>query len=433
MWLKKRRFHAKKTFQAIDRFTAVAEIGVDGRIQEVSDRFCDLLGYQRAELIGQPKAVFFQPEYAASAAFQEAWQRLCAGEFVHGTPQRLPRNGEALWVQGVYYPLLDAGGKVERIAALVYEVTASAQRAQRAGAILEAIERSMAVIEFDLQGHVLRANDNFLRTMGYTSQSLVGQHHRVLCQPDYAAGAQYRRFWDDLRAGHFSKGQIERVDASGRTVWLEATYNPVYDSDGNITQVVKFATDITERVLQAQAREQGVQTAFTVAQETRQLSEEGAQTIVDATARIQSMAQLFEETAARVRELGRKTESIAASVQGIRRVADQTNLLALNAAVEAARAGEAGRGFAVVADEVRKLAGSSRTATNDIHQTIQAVQQEVGAMVAHIQGGMAAVDQGVQLSQQAREAIERIRTDAYKVVEVVQQLHALEEQARSAG
>ena len=292
--------------------------------------------------------------------------------------------------------------------------------------LLDAIERSMAVIEFDLQGHVLRANDNFLHTMGYTRQNLVGQHHRILCPPAFAQSSDYLRFWDDLRAGVYSKGKIERVDARGRTVWLEATYNPVLDPDGVVSHIVKFATDITARVQQAQAREQGVNTAFAVAQETQQLSEEGTQTIVDATARIQSIAQLFEDTAARVHELGRKTESIAASVQGIRRVADQTNLLALNAAVEAARAGVAGRGFAVVAEEVRKLAGDSRTATNDIHQTIQAVLQEMRAMIDHIQGGVAAVEQGAQLSRQARDAIERIREDAHKVVDVVQELHALE-------
>ena len=345
---------------------------------------------------------------------------------MQGTAQRRCKNGTVVWVQGMFYPVRDARGRVERIVGLVYDVTATQEQTQRAHAILEAIERSMAVIEFDLQGHVLRANDHFLHTMGYTRQNLVGQHHRILCPPAFAQSSDYPRFWDDLRAGVYSKGKIERVDARGRTVWLEATYNPVLDPDGVVSHIVKFATDITARVQQAQAREQGVNTAFAVAQETQQLSEEGTQTIVDATARIQSIAQLFEDTAARVHELGRKTESIAASVQGIRRVADQTNLLALNAAVEAARAGVAGRGFAVVAEEVRKLAGDSRTATNDIHQTIQAVLQEMRAMIDHIQGGVAAVEQGAQLSRQARDAIERIREDAHKVVDVVQELHALE-------
>ena len=426
MWWQQQRFSAQGRWQAIAEQAAVVEVDVQGVVREVNARFCDLLGYQRAELIGQPQTIFYPPEYVASPAFQANWRRLCGGEFVQGTAQRRCKNGTVVWVQGMFYPVRDARGRVERIVGLVYDVTATQEQTQRAHAILEAIERSMAVIEFDLQGHVLRANDNFLHTMGYTRQNLVGQHHRILCPPAFAQSSDYLRFWDDLRAGVYSKGKIERVDARGRTVWLEATYNPVLDPDGVVSHIVKFATDITARVQQAQAREQGVNTAFAVAQETQQLSEEGTQTIVDATARIQSIAQLFEDTAARVQELGRKTESIAASVQGIRRVADQTNLLALNAAVEAARAGVAGRGFAVVAEEVRKLAGDSRTATNDIHQTIQAVLQEMRAMIDHIQGGVAAVEQGAQLSRQARDAIERIREDAHKVVDVVQELHALE-------
>ena len=426
MWWQQQRFSAQGRWQAIAEQAAVVEVDVQGVVREVNARFCDLLGYQRAELIGQPQTIFYPPEYVASPAFQANWRRLCGGEFVQGTAQRRCKNGTVVWVQGMFYPVRDARGRVERIVGLVYDVTATQEQTQRAHAILEAIERSMAVIEFDLQGHVLRANDNFLHTMGYTRQNLVGQHHRILCPPAFAQSSDYLRFWDDLRAGVYSKGKIERVDARGRTVWLEATYNPVLDPDGVVSHIVKFATDITARVQQAQAREQGVNTAFAVAQETQQLSEEGTQTIVNATARIQSIAQLFENTAARVHELGRKTESIAASVQGIRRVADQTNLLALNAAVEAARAGVAGRGFAVVAEEVRKLAGDSRTATNDIHQTIQAVLQEMRAMIDHIQGGVTAVEQGAQLSRQARDAIERIREDAHKVVDVVQELHALE-------
>jgi len=426
MWWQQQRFSAQGRWQAIAEQTAMVEVDVQGVVREVNARFCDLLGYQRAELIGQPQTIFYPPEYVASPAFQANWRRLCGGEFVQGMAQRRCKNGTVVWVQGMFYPVRDARGRVERIVGLVYDVTATQEQTQRAHAILEAIERSMAVIEFDLQGHVLRANDHFLHTMGYTRQNLVGQHHRILCPPAFARSSDYPRFWDDLRAGVYSKGKIERVDARGRTVWLEATYNPVLDPDGVVSHIVKFATDITARVQQAQAREQGVNTAFAVAQETQQLSEEGTQTIVDATARIQSIAQLFEDTAARVHELGRKTESIAASVQGIRRVADQTNLLALNAAVEAARAGVAGRGFAVVAEEVRKLAGDSRTATNDIHQTIQAVLQEMRAMIDHIQGGVAAVEQGAQLSRQARDAIERIREDAHKVVDVVQELHALE-------
>lgn len=434
MWLTRNRAQRHHRGEAIDRHTAMVEVGTDGRIRDVNEPFCALLGYERGDLIGKPQTMLFPPDYVAGNVFQSLWKRVCAGEFVQGTAQqRRRKNGEVLWVQGVYYPIAGSSGRVESIVGLVYDVTSTAGQAQCAKSVVQAIERSMAVIEFDLQGHVLRANDNFLKAMGYTSESLVGQHHRILCKPDYVATVQYAKFWDDLRAGQYFDGQIERVDSRGRTVWLEATYNPVLDPDGNVEHVIKFATDVTARVLQMQARAQGAKTAFEVAQETQRLSEQGAKTILDATARIQSMARLFEETSARVQDLGRKTESIVSSVQGIRRVADQTNLLALNAAVEAARAGDAGRGFAVVAEEVRKLAGSSRTATNDIHQTIQAVQQEMATMTAHIQGGVAAMEQGVLLSRQAGDAIERIRSDAHKVVDVVQELRTLETEARRVG
>ncbi|MDU7586388.1 MAG: PAS domain S-box protein, partial [Acidovorax sp.] len=213
MWWQQQRFSAQGRWQAIAEQTAVVEVDVQGAVREVNARFCDLLGYQRAELIGQPQTIFYPPEYVASPAFQANWRRLCGGEFVQGTAQRRCKNGTVVWVQGMFYPVRDARGRVERIVGLVYDVTATQEQTQRAHAILQAIERSMGVIEFDLQGHVLRANDHFLHTMGYTRQNLVGQHHRILCPPAFAQSSDYPRFWDDLRAGVYSKGKIERVDA----------------------------------------------------------------------------------------------------------------------------------------------------------------------------------------------------------------------------
>lgn len=224
MWWQQQRFSARGRWQAIAEHAAVVEVDVQGVVREVNARFCDLLGYQRAELIGQPQTIFYPPEYVASPAFQANWRRLCGGEFVQGTAQRRCKNGTVVWVQGMFYPVRDARGRVERIVGLVYDVTATQEQTQRAHAILEAIERSMAVIEFDLQGHVLRANDNFLHTMGYTRQNLVGQHHRILCPPAFAQSSDYLRFWDDLRAGVYSKGKIERVDARGaRCGWRRRT------------------------------------------------------------------------------------------------------------------------------------------------------------------------------------------------------------------
>jgi len=217
---------------------------------------------------------------------------------------------------------------------------------------------------------------------------------------------------------------VQRVSRQGRTVWLEASYNPVFTQEGTVSGVVKVATDITDKVMQGQARQQGVDTAYQIAHETQGLSTQSGHTVQQAVQRIEAMAAAFEDAVQRVTALGRQTQGIGATVGAIRRVADQTNLLALNAAVEAARAGESGRGFAVVAGEVRQLAANSKAATDDISQTIAAIQTEVAALTATMQAGLATVQEGVVLANQAVQSMELIQQDARKVVDAVQALRS---------
>ena len=179
----------------------------------------------------------------------------------------------------------------------------------------DAICRSQAVIEFDPRGIILWANPLFLDTMGYALDDVVGRHHRIFCDEAYAASAVYAEFWRKLGAGDFDAGEYKRLGRDGREVWLQATYNPVFDADGRVQRILKIATDTTpSKTLRAELK-----------------------TMVDGLVEI---------------------------VDGIGVIANQTNLLALNATIEAARAGEAGRGFAVVAAEVKKLAGDTRSATD---------------------------------------------------------------------
>ncbi|MCP1470880.1 methyl-accepting chemotaxis protein [Sphingobium sp. OAS761] len=179
----------------------------------------------------------------------------------------------------------------------------------------EAICRSQAVIEFDPSGVVLWANDQFLRTMGYGLDEVVGRHHRIFCEPGYAETAVYADFWRKLSKGDFDTGEYQRMGKGGRSVWLQATYNPVFGEDGKVERILKIATDTTSsQTLRA--------------------------------------------------ELRSTVNGLSDIVNAIGLIANQTNLLALNASIEAARAGEAGRGFAVVAAEVKKLAGDTRSATD---------------------------------------------------------------------
>ena len=410
--------------RALDRSTAIVHLGLDGKVIKANPLFGDIFGLRPQELEGQPHAMLCVPDYAASAQYQDFWRRLRAGETFGGLFQRRHKDGHLVWLRATYNPVFNAAGKVTRIVKLASDVTAQVEDRLRSTGVLDAIDRSMAVIAFSPDGHVQHANGNFLQCMGYQLDDVLGQHHRMFCTRDYAASPAYASFWDGLRQGRYHQGQVQRVSRQGRTVWLEASYNPVFTQEGTVSGVVKVATDITDKVMQGQARQQGVDTAYQIAHETQGLSTQSGHTVQQAVQRIEAMAAAFEDAVQRVTALGRQTQGIGATVGAIRRVADQTNLLALNAAVEAARAGESGRGFAVVAGEVRQLAANSKAATDDISQTIAAIQTEVAALTATMQAGLATVQEGVVLANQAVQSMELIQQDARKVVDAVQALRS---------
>ena len=410
--------------RALDRSTAIVHLGLDGKVIKANPLFGDIFGLRPQELEGQPHAMLCVPDYAASAQYQDFWRRLSAGETFGGLFQRRHKDGHLLWLRATYNPVFNAAGKVTRIVKLASDVTAQVEDRLRSTGVLEAIDRSMAVIAFSPDGPVQHANGNFLQCMGYQLDDVLGQHHRMFCTRDYAASPAYASFWDGLRQGRYHQGQVQRVSRQGRTVWLEASYNPVFTQEGTVSGVVKVATDITDKVMQGQARQQGVDTAYQIAHETQGLSTQSGHTVQQAVQRIEAMAAAFEDAVQRVTALGRQTQGIGATVGAIRRVADQSNLLALNAAVEAARAGESGRGFAVVAGEVRQLAANSKAATDDISQTIAAIQTEVAALTATMQAGLATVQEGVVLANQAVQSMELIQQDARKVVDAVQALRS---------
>ena len=410
--------------RALDRSTAIVHLGLDGKVIKANPLFGDIFGLRPQELEGQPHAMLCVPDYAASAQYQDFWRRLSAGETFGGLFQRRHKDGHLLWLRATYNPVFNAAGKVTRIVKLASDVTAQVEDRLRSTGVLDAIDRSMAVIAFSPDGHVQHANGNFLQCLGYQLDDVLGQHHRMFCTRDYAASPAYASFWDGLRQGRYHQGQVQRVSRQGRTVWMEASYNPVFTQEGTVSGVVKVATDITDKVMQGQARQQGVDTAYQIAHETQGLSTQSGHTVQQAVQRIEAMAAAFEDAVQRVTALGRQTQGIGATVGAIRRVADQTNLLALNAAVEAARAGESGRGFAVVAGEVRQLAANSKAATDDISQTIAAIQTEVAALTATMQAGLATVQEGVVLANQAVQSMELIQQDARKVVDAVQALRS---------
>ncbi|SCZ19849.1 methyl-accepting chemotaxis sensory transducer with Pas/Pac sensor [Pseudomonas sp. NFIX49] len=405
--------------EAINRSMAVIEFDVDGVVLRANDNFLKTMGYTREQVVGQPHRHFCYPEFARGNQYTELWSRLKSGQFQSGTFERIDSQGRPIWLEASYNPIKDDSGRVVKVVKYAMDVTAKVQQESEANAKLQAIDRAMAVIEFDLDGNILTANQNFLTRMGYTLAELKGKHHRLFCPAQLVNSSAYQDFWRRLNQGELFQGQFERVDKRGQTVWLEANYNPVYDAAGRLCKVVKFASDVTARVEQHEQDARSASAAYHISVTTRKVAEQGTQVIQQAASEMREIADDIAESSTLIAQLGERSEQITAIVNTIRAIADQTNLLALNAAIEAARAGEQGRGFAVVADEVRQLAARTSGSTAEISNMIGLIQTETRQAIKSMDGTRGRAAQGVELADQAGTVILQIRDGASEAVEAV--------------
>ncbi|KMN76502.1 methyl-accepting chemotaxis protein [Chromobacterium alkanivorans] len=413
---------------AIDRSMAMIQFTPDGIVTNVNENFLRTMGYRREEVIGKHHRIFCDKNHVSSAAYAEFWQKLKRGEPVNGRFSRYAKNGEEIWLEASYTPVLSSDGQVCGVVKVASDISEQVHREQNDQAIRLAISRSMAQIEFDLDGNIQDANENFLNTFGYTLAEIRGKHHRMLCDADYAASPDYAEFWRQLRQGKFFQGQFKRLSKNGQTIWLEATYNPVYDLNGKPVRVVKFAQDISRRVQQLQAQAENAQSAVEVSVNTEQLSVKGSAVLEQAASEITKVASSVESSSVIITKLGDSSGQIGTIISTISEIADQTNLLALNAAIEAARAGEMGRGFAVVADEVRKLAERTSQSTGEISGIVRSIQEDSKSAITSMQQVRGLADTSLQLSEQARDSIAEIRAGAKEVVQVVRDVSELLQQ-----
>ncbi|SMQ30722.1 methyl-accepting chemotaxis sensory transducer with Pas/Pac sensor [Pseudomonas helmanticensis] len=404
---------------AINRSMAVIEFDLDGVVLRANDNFLKTMGYTAEQAIGQAHRHFCAPAFGRSAQYTEMWSRLKNGQFLSGTFERVNSKGQPIWLEASYNPIKDASGRVVKVVKYAMDVTAKMQQESESNAKLQAIDRAMAVIEFNLDGSILTANQNFLTRMGYTLAELKGKHHRLFCTAELTNSSAYEDFWRRLNQGEFFHGQFERVDKRGQTVWLEANYNPVYDAAGRLCKVVKFASDVTARVEQHEQDARSASAAYHISVATRKVAEQGTQVIQQAASEMRDIAEDIAQSSTLIAQLGERSEQITAIVNTIRAIADQTNLLALNAAIEAARAGEQGRGFAVVADEVRQLAARTSGSTAEISSMIGLIQSETRQAIKSMEGTRGRAAQGVELADQAGTVILQIRDGASEAVDAV--------------
>ncbi|HCF2602249.1 TPA: PAS domain S-box protein [Pseudomonas aeruginosa] len=379
---------------ALDRSMARVEFDPDGNITDANENFLTLLGYRRDEILGKPHRQLCDGAYAQSEDYRRFWERLRRGEHFSGRCKRITREGRPLWLEATYNPVRDGQGRLLKVVKYASDIDAIVHQEHEMQSKLDALSRSMAMIEFDLDGNVLAANDNFLATMGYGRAELASANHRQFCEPGYR---------------------------DGQPVWLEASYNPVYDADGKLYKVVKFASDVSDRMRRYQAEADNAHQAHTLSTETRTVAEHGALIIQSAVEEMLKIANTLDASSLNIGELSQHSQQITSIVNTIREIAEQTNLLALNAAIEAARAGDQGRGFAVVADEVRQLAERTSKSTKEIADMIGRIQTGTRSVIDDMQHSQEQARRGVELANEAGAAILGIRESTHKVVEAVQQ------------
>ncbi|QXH46142.1 PAS domain S-box protein [Pseudomonas xanthosomatis] len=406
---------------SLDSEMLVLQLDPQGRIESVNANFEAEMHYRAEQLIGR-NIEEIVPAHVKQLDFQQRMKAaITRGEHLNGALRLLRGNGQEAWLRSILQPVKDSNGCIRYFSLHSSDLTRTIETSREHESLIKALMRSTAVIEFDLEAQVLTANDRFLEGMGYRLEQVRGKPHRMFCDPQEAGSPEYKAFWDKLRRGEYVAGRFKRIDAHGRTVWLEASYNPIFDAHDVLYKVVKFATVVTDQVNQEQAVAEAADIAYTTSLETDGCARKATEVVTQTVEVMRGLEGSMQDAADGIHALDKQSKVIGAIIKTISDIAGQTNLLALNAAIEAARAGEQGRGFAVVADEVRQLASRTSSATEEIAKVVQQNEQLAQAAVDIIDTSKRQAEQGLALAADTGGVIVEIQEGAKKVVDAVGQ------------
>ncbi len=367
---------------AISKSQAVIEFNMDGSIINANDNFLKAMGYGLDEIKGRHHSMFADPNYARSPEYSSFWDQLRRGEYSTGEYQRFGKNAKEVWIQASYNPIVDESGKPFKVVKYASDITREKLRNADYKGQISAIGKSQAVIEFNMDGTIITANENFLRALNYSLDEIKGRHHSMFADPNYARSPEYAAFWEQLRRGEYAAGEYQRFGKNGAEVWIQASYNPILDMNGKPFKVVKYATDITSQMKARLESNSLTQVMHSTIESVAAAAEEMTASIGEISKNMSNSSMAVCDIAEKVKQannimvsLQDTARSMETVVEIIRGIAGQVNLLALNATIEAARAGDAGKGFAVVASEVKTLANQVGKATDDIAEKIQTLQE----------------------------------------------------------
>jgi len=377
------------------------------------------LGLSDNTVIGKEFLDFVPENSRSTDHFMALKKSLGTGDNWHGAVEFDKQNDSKSWLRSIVEPINNSQKQLCGFIIYATELTRTIENSRQQQDILDAINRSMAAIEFTPHGEILTANSNFLQGMGYTLEEIKGSHHKIFCDPEEVNSLEYKHFWEKLANGEYVSNRFKRIDSSGRVIWLEASYNPIHNDRGDLYKVIKFATIITEQIAQEQAAIEASSIAHQVSGETVQQTEQGKQIIQNTINGMQEFTGQMEKVSDSVKELNTHSQHISELVGSVKSIAEQTNLLALNAAIEAARAGEQGRGFAVVADEVRQLASRTNTTTEEISVVVDKNVQQMSTAVALIEECKLEASAALASSTESGVTMAKIQSGAARVVEAI--------------
>ncbi|NVK56697.1 MAG: PAS domain-containing methyl-accepting chemotaxis protein [Alteromonadaceae bacterium] len=397
------------------------ELEPDGKIIQVNPRVENELKVNLNAVSGRPFTQFIADDSSASNECQKVVQAIKEHRHWSGTLD--VKFGEKTFsLSIILQPFFSAKNRCTGIDIFAKDLTARVEASRSHEDILDALNRSMAIIEFTPTGQIIDANRAFLQTMGYSLDEIKGKHHRIFCSRELADSQEYQQVWHELGQGKFISERFQRFDKQGRSVWLRASYNPVFGKDGKVYKVVKFASDITAMVEQEQRALEASTMASQMSGETGDNAAKSQQLMSKMVDTLVALTGQMKKASTEIGELEEQSTALNQMVSAISAIADQTNLLALNAAIEAARAGDQGRGFAVVADEVRELASRTTDSTKEIMAVFSRNDQSTKDAVATIKQGLETLDKVTGQIEETKASIINIEQCSQKVIAAVDQL-----------